>query len=118
MAKTKRGSDGLWHHSGFLLLWSGQTVSQVGSQVTLWALPLLAVLLLRVTPFQMGLLVLMGNLPLLLVGIAAGVWVDHMPYRRVLITADVGRAFLISSIPVAADCTCSPLRNSTWSRFS
>lgn len=53
-------------------------------------------------PFQMGLLALMGNLPLLLVGIAARAGVDHMPYQRVLITADVGRAFLISSIPVTA----------------
>ena len=44
----------------------------------------------------------MGNLPLLLVGITAGAWMDHMPYRRVLITADVGRALLISSIPITA----------------
>ncbi|MBV9711954.1 MAG: hypothetical protein JO011_13700, partial [Ktedonobacteraceae bacterium] len=65
--------DSLWHHSGFLLLWGGQTVSQIGSQVTLWALPLVAVLTLKATPFQMGILTLMGRLPLLLIGLMAGV---------------------------------------------
>lgn len=92
----------LWHHSGFLLLWGGQTVSQIGSQVTLWALPLVAVLTLKATPFQMGILALMGRLPLLLVGLMAGVLVDRVSYRLVLIVTDFGRAILIGSIPIAA----------------
>jgi MFS family permease len=102
MAETRKRVDGLWRHSGFLLLWSGQSVSQIGSQVTLWALPLVAILLLKVTPFQMGILALMGRLPLLLIGIVAGAWVDRLSYRRILITTDIGRALLIGSIPVAA----------------
>lgn len=102
MAKNDKGVDGLWRHSGFLLLWGGQSISQIGSQVSLWAVPLVAVLLLKASPFQMGILALMGRLPLLLVGLVAGVWVDRFPRRRVLIIADVGRALLMGSIPLAA----------------
>lgn len=101
MAETPKQIS-LWRHSSFLLLWSGQTVSQVGSQVTLWALPLIAVLLLKVSPFQMGILALMGRLPLLLIGIMAGALVDRLSYQRVLIMADIGRALLIGTIPVTA----------------
>ena len=101
MEPPKR-KDSLWHHSGFLLLWGGQTVSQIGSQVTLWALPLVAVLTLKATPFQMGILTLMGRLPLLLIGLMAGVLVDRTSYRTVLIMTDFGRAVLIGSIPIAA----------------
>lgn len=93
---------GLWRHTDFLLLWGGQSVSQVGSQVTTWALPLVAVLLLGASPLQMGILALMGRLPLLLIGLPAGAWVDRLSYRRVLIVADGGRALLIGSIPLAA----------------
>ncbi|BCL84709.1 MFS transporter [Ktedonobacteria bacterium brp13] len=102
MAEPGKRNDGLWLHCDFLLLWGGQTISQMGSQVTLWGLPLVAVLLLNATPFQMGILALMGRLPLLLIGLVAGVWVDQWPRRRILMTADIGRALLIGSIPIAA----------------
>ena len=84
MRETSKKGESLWHHSGFLLLWGGQTVSQIGSQVTLWALPLVE-FLLRATPFQMGILALMGSLPLLLIGLMAGVLVDRVSYHIVLI---------------------------------
>jgi hypothetical protein len=45
MLETSKRRDELWHYAGFLLLWSGQTVSHIGSQITLWGLPLVAVLL-------------------------------------------------------------------------
>lgn len=102
MAENNNSAARLWRHSGFLLLWGGQSISQVGSQVTLWAVPLVAVLLLKASPLEMGILALMGRLPLLLVGLMAGVWVDRFSQRRVLITADIGRALLIGSIPLAA----------------
>lgn len=102
MAERSKRVDGLWRHTGFLLLWGGQSISQIGSQVTLWAIPLIAVLLLKASPLQMGILALMGRLPLLLIGMVAGVWVDRLSLRRVLITADIGRALLIGSIPLAA----------------
>ncbi|HLZ62543.1 MAG TPA: MFS transporter [Ktedonosporobacter sp.] len=95
-------SVSLWRHYGFLLLWGGQSISQLGSQVTRWALPLTAVLFLKATPFQMGLLLALGNLPSLLAGLLAGAWVDRVRRRPLLIVTDIGRALMLGSIPVAA----------------
>ena len=86
----------------FLKLWSGQTISQFGSGITGSALPLTAVLMLGASPFQMGLLVAAEALRFALFGLFAGVWVDRLRRRPLMITADIGRAVLLVSIPVAA----------------
>jgi MFS family permease len=91
----------LWQRN-FVLLWSGQAISQVGSQVTIWALPLTAVLVLHASPVQTGLLASAGIAPYVLAGLFAGVWVDRVPRRPLMIAADIGRALLILSIPLAA----------------
>ncbi len=96
-----RGSS-LWRNTDFLKLWAGQTVSLFGSQITVLALPLLAALTLDATPAQMSLLVAAGAAPDLLVGLIAGVWVDRLRRRPLLIGADLGRAALLLSIPLAA----------------
>jgi MFS family permease len=103
-AESKLGVSpmSLWHHQGFLLLWGGQSISQIGSQITLSALPLIAILFLKATPNQMGFLVAAESAPYLLIGLLAGVWVDRIQRRYLLIAADVGRALLLGSIPVAA----------------
>jgi MFS family permease len=93
---------GLLAHQGFLRLWAAQTVSLVGSEVTLVALPLTAAVFLNASPWDMGLLAAAGKAPFLLVGLLAGVWVDRLPHRAVLVAADLGRAALLGSIPVAA----------------
>jgi predicted MFS family arabinose efflux permease len=93
---------GLWRHPDFLKLWVGQTISLFGSEVTSLALPLTAVLILHATPAQMGFLAAAGYAPGLLVGLFAGVWVDRVRRRPLLIGADVGRALLLALIPVAA----------------
>ena len=93
---------GLWRHPDFLKLWAGQTVSLFGLSVTGLALPLVAVLTLDATPVQMGLLSAAGYAPFLLVGLVAGACVDRMRRRPILIAADLGRALLLASIPVAA----------------
>lgn len=95
-------SRGAWRHRDFRRLWSGQTISQFGTQISQLALPLLAVQVLHATPLQVGLLVTASMLPFLLVGLPAGVWVDRMRRRPVLIASDFGRAVLLGSIPVAA----------------
>lgn len=92
----------LWRHPDFVKLWSGQTVSKFGSHITGVALPLTAVLTLSATPAQMGVLAALGSLPVLLIGLPAGAWIDRLRRRPVLIAADVGRALLLVSIPVAA----------------
>lgn len=92
----------LRHNGDFLKLWAGETISLVGSQVTLLALPLTAVLLLGAGPFEMGLLTGIGYAPFLLVGLFAGVWIDRRRRRPILIVANIGRALLLATIPLAA----------------
>lgn len=92
----------LWRHPDFVKLWTGQTVSKFGSHITGVALPLTAVLTLSATPAQMGVLAALGSLPVLLLGLPAGAWVDRLRRRPLLIAADVGRAVLLLSIPIAA----------------
>lgn len=93
---------GLWRHPDFLRLWAGQTVSELGSRITRDGLPLAAVMALGATPAQMGLLTALGGIPYLLAGLFAGVWVDRLRRRPILIAADVGRALVLALIPLAA----------------
>src|SRR5581483_4650658 len=88
----------------FAWLWTGQTVSKFGSWITSSGLSLTAVLILHATAFQMGMLAALGAVPALLFGLLAGVWIDRLPRRAVLIVADLGRAVLLLSIPLAALC--------------
>lgn len=98
----RRRFAGLWRQPDFLKLWAGQTVSLFGSQVTTLALPLTAVLVLRATPVQMGILGAAQFLPYLLLTLFAGVWIDRRRRRPMLIVADVGRAGLVGLIPLLA----------------
>ncbi len=98
MAETRRS---LWRHPDFLKLWTGETISQVGTQVTQLALPLVAIVVLVATPFEVALLGTVEFLPFILLGLPAGVWVDRLRRRPILIAGDLGRAFLLASIPLA-----------------
>src|SRR6266446_3111900 len=98
----KRSRAGLWANADFRKLWLGRTISEIGSRITRTGLPLTAVLVLAATPLQMGVLAAMGAVPVLLVGLFAGVWVDRRRRRPILIAADVGRAALLLTIPLAA----------------
>lgn len=80
-------------HRDFMRLWIGQTISKFGSQ--LGALSLLAILTLQATPRQMGLLATLQQLPVLLIGLFAGVWVDQRQRRPILIMTDLGRAMIL-----------------------
>ncbi len=94
--------SGLLRNREFLKLWGGQSVSVFGDQITLLALPLAAVLTLDASPFQMGLLATLTWLPNLLFALHAGVWIDHRGERRhTMIAADIGRAAVLASVPVA-----------------
>ncbi|MGH7462831.1 MAG: MFS transporter, partial [Longimicrobiales bacterium] len=86
----------------FVKLWAANTVSDFGSLVTRTALPFAAVLMFNATPFQMALLSAADLVAGLLVGLAAGVWVDRMRRRPVMIATDLGRAVLLVTIPIAA----------------
>ncbi len=90
----------LWRHRDFLLLWAGQTVSQFGEQITFVAFQLTAVLVLRASALQMGVLGAVQMAPFLLVGLFAGVIADRVRRRPLLIAADIGRAVLVGAVPV------------------
>jgi MFS family permease len=93
---------GLWRQRDFLYLWAAQTVSAAGSAVGGIALPLTAILVLDASATQLGLLGAAGGLPALLFSLFVGVWVDRRPRRPILVAADLGRALLVGSIPLAA----------------
>jgi MFS family permease len=93
---------GLWRNPDFLKLWAGETVSLFGSLIGGPALAFTAILVLDASPLHMGLLTAAGTAPGLLGGLVAGVWVDRLRRRPVLIGADLGRALLLGTIPLAA----------------
>lgn len=95
-------ASGPWQHREFLKFWAGSAISDVGSQVSALAVPLIAALMLGATPWQMGLLTAAGSAPVLLVGLFAGVWVDRLRRRPVMIATDLGRAALLLIIPLTA----------------
>lgn len=98
----RRRFDGLWRHPDFLKLWAGQTVSLFGSLVTVFALPLTAILVLRAGAAQVALLRAAEVVPAIALGLVAGVWVDRLRRRPLMIAADIGRALALASIPFAA----------------
>lgn len=89
----------LLHRPAFRNLWLGQTISVFGDQVTLLAIPIIAVLVLNAQPEQMGLLTAAGLLPHLLFSLPAGVWLDRVHRRRrLMVWADLTRAAAIVTI--------------------
>ncbi|MEU2158374.1 MFS transporter [Streptomyces sp. NPDC019396] len=86
----------------FRLLLAGAATGQLGAQVTLVALPLVAVLELRASAFQVGVLTAAETAAFLLIGLPAGAWTDRMRKRPLMIRADIVRAAAMASIPVAA----------------
>jgi MFS family permease len=94
-------SGGLWRHADFLKLWSAETISVFGSQFSQLALPLVAVLLLDASAFAVSALFVVEFLPFILFAIPAGVWVDRLRRRPILVIGDLGRAVLLGSIPLA-----------------
>lgn len=98
MAESSRS---LWRHDDFVKLWIAETVSQVGSQVTLLALPLVAIDVLRASTFEVALLGTIELLPFVLLGLPAGVWIDRRHRRPILLMGDLARAVALGSIPIA-----------------
>ncbi len=91
----------LLYDARFRSYWLGQTVSQLGDRVTELALPLIAVTMLAATPSQVGLLTAAVWLPAL-VSLVVGSWVDHRQRKRqILVMADLARALVLVSVPVA-----------------
>jgi len=99
--KRLRPMGALWHNRDFRRLWAAQTVSQFGTEITGLALPLLAILVLHASTFEVAALAVVDWLPFFLFSLPAGVWIDRLPRRPILIAADLGRALALGSIPLA-----------------
>jgi MFS family permease len=96
-----RRPGGLWRDRDFLSFWGAETISQFGSQVTFLALPLVAILVLEESAFRVAALTSAQFLPFLLFTLPAGVWVDRLRRRPILIAGDLGRALALASVPLA-----------------
>jgi MFS family permease len=95
-------ANGLWQHPDFVRLWSAHTISEFGSRITREGLPLLGVITLGASPGEMALLGVAGIAPVIVVGLLAGVWVDRLHRRPIMIITDLGRALLLLAIPLLA----------------
>ncbi len=99
--RFRRPSGGLWAHPDFLKLWTGQSISEFGSQVSGLAIPWVAAVVLHVKPFEFSLLGVFSTLPFILFALPAGVWVDRLRRRPILIAGDAARAVLLATIPIS-----------------
>jgi MFS family permease len=87
---------------GFAWLWAGESLSLLGTQVTLLAVPLAAVKTLHASSLDMGLVSAAGWAPIVVLGLVAGVWADRRDPWRIMLVGNVSRAVLITAIPVLA----------------
>ncbi|MEZ4768053.1 MAG: MFS transporter [Caldilineales bacterium] len=92
----------LWRNPDFLKLWSGKTISAFGSEISGTAIGLAAILTLNASPVQLGLLGALAGIPALIIGLPAGVWVDRMRRKPIMIASDLLRAAALVTIPAAA----------------
>src|SRR3954451_7580932 len=91
----------LWRNGAFQRVWSAATISIFGSLVTRVALPFVAIVTLNADAIGVALVRSMDLIAGLAVGLVAGAWVDRLRRRPVLVGADLGRAALLSLIPLA-----------------
>jgi MFS family permease len=101
LAPASSGWISLLRDPGYRGLWLAQSVSQIGTQITLLAMPLVAILVLDAGPLEVGILGAVDFLPFLLFTLPVGVWADRLPRRRILVAADLGRALVLLAIPLA-----------------
>jgi MFS family permease len=101
MRRLRRPTGGLWSNADFLKLWTGQSISELGTQVSALAIPIVAAVVLHTSALVYSLLGVFGFLPFILFALPAGAWVDRMRRKRILIAGDAARAVLLATIPIA-----------------
>lgn len=100
-SRNVRGIGSLWRDRDYVRLWGAQGISALGTQITLVALPLTAVLTLDASTFEVALLTGLEFVPFALLGIPAGVWVDRLRRRPIMIATDLARGACLISVPAA-----------------
>jgi MFS family permease len=98
-ASQAKPRGGLLRHPNFLKLWTAETVSVFGSQISALAIPIVAAKILNVGAFEFALLGVLEFLPFILFTLPAGAWVDRLRRRPIMITGDLGRAIALVTIP-------------------
>ncbi|MFV2104311.1 MFS transporter [Micromonospora sp. LOL_024] len=91
---------GALRNPNFRKFWIGETLSLLGTEVTRFALPLIAVLTLSASAFEVGLLNAMRYVPIVIVSLFAGIWLDRRRRLPVLVASNVGRAICIGLVPL------------------
>jgi MFS family permease len=100
VSTTDQANRSLWRNRNFAHLWFAESISQLGSQVSMLALPLVAITVLHASTFAVGALTAVEFAPFVLFGLPAGAIVDRFPRRPILILADIGRAVALASVPL------------------
>jgi MFS family permease len=98
---TPARAESVLRNADFVRLWVGETISQFGTQISLLAIPLVAVTLLQASPFEVALLGTIEFLPFILFSLPAGAWVDRLRRRPILIAGNLGRAAMLATVPIA-----------------
>ena len=101
MSEPERQPAGLWRHRDFLNLWSSETVSRFGSEISGLAIPFVAIAVLKASAFEVAALTALLFLPFLLFTLPAGVWIDRLARKPILVASDLVRALALASVPVA-----------------
>jgi MFS family permease len=99
-ARTVRPAS-ILRDRNFLRLWTGETISILGTTISDFAIAIVAVLTLQATPQQIGLMRALGEAPAIVIGLFVGVWVDRVRRRRLLVTLDLLAALAVASVPIA-----------------
>jgi MFS family permease len=97
--KLKLGGN-LWRHRDFTRFWFSDTVSQFGNQFSGFALPVLAVLSLKATPLDIGIITALAIVPYPVLGLFVGVWADRFRKRRIMVVCNFGRMVTLASVPI------------------
>ena len=97
----RKAVESVIRNADFVRLWTAETISQFGTQVSLLAIPLVAVTLLAASPLEVAALGTIEFLPFILFSLPAGAWVDRLRRRPVLIAGDIGRAIALATVPAA-----------------
>jgi MFS family permease len=100
-AKKAAARSGAFANRDFVRLWAGESVSLIGTQVTQFTMPLVAVLTLNATVIQVGVLNALRFVPVLTLSMLAGVWLDRRRRRPVLVACALGNAVLIGMVPLS-----------------
>lgn len=101
-AFLRRPSGPLWRHRDFLKLWAAQATSAFGSRISRTVLPVIALVTIDASPAQIGVLAALSVAPGVVVGLLFGGAVDRSRKRPLLIAADLARAALLFTVPIAA----------------